>query len=85
MIAKYSDCWYGNGAQVGALARLVLAGSYLSRGESAGAQKLFDEINRDYPGAITHQGVLIAERIKQIQSQVAPGTQPAQPRVPDSP
>jgi hypothetical protein len=84
VIEKYGDCWYGNGAQVGALARFHLAGSCLSRGESAAAQKLFDEINRDYPGAITHQGVLLAERIKQVQSQISPGTQPAQ-RPPDSP
>jgi hypothetical protein len=76
VIAKYGDCWYGNGAQVGALARLLLAGSCLSRGESAAAQKLFDEISRDYPGAITHRGVLISERIRQTQSQIAPATQP---------
>lgn len=68
VIEKYSDCWYGNGAQVGALARFFLASNDLRAEKSDEAKALFDQLERDYPDAITHKGVLIANAVKQLRS-----------------
>jgi hypothetical protein len=75
VIEKYSDCWYLNGAQVGALARLLLAQRYWAAEQQEAARELFDQIKRDYPGAITHRGLLISDVIERIESQT-PSTQP---------
>jgi hypothetical protein len=68
VIEKYSDCWYGDGSQVGALARLFLAGTYLQSGKKDQAQPLLDELQKDYPDAITHRGVLISNAVKQLKT-----------------
>jgi hypothetical protein len=78
VIEQFSDCWYGNGAQVGALARFYLAGNFLRAGKSEEAKPLLDELGRDYPDAITHQGVLVAKLVKQQRGgKPAAATQPA--------
>ena len=41
-IDKYSDCFYGDGVQVGAYARFCLATYYRSTGETGQAKALFD-------------------------------------------
>lgn len=64
-IEKYGDCWYGDGAQVGALARYYRALDLQQADDKPAVQKLFDELARDYPDAITHRGVLLADAIKQ--------------------
>ncbi len=55
-IDNSSDCFYGDGAQVGAYARLLLARIYLKNGENAKAAKLIEEIKTCYPDAIDHAG-----------------------------
>jgi tetratricopeptide (TPR) repeat protein len=55
-IADFSDCYYGNGVQVGAFARLLLGHVYLRSGKADLAKKLFDEIRTDYPDAVDHSG-----------------------------
>jgi hypothetical protein len=55
-IADHSDCFYGDGVQVGAFARLLLAQVYLKSGDRDKAQTLLDEIRKDYPDAIDHNG-----------------------------
>ena len=63
-IDQYNDCFYGDGAQVGALARFFLAQDYQSHGDTQKAQALFDEIKTKYPGAIDHSGNLLVNSIK---------------------
>jgi len=55
-IEGYSDCFYGDGVQVGAYARYYLAYYYKDAGDKKKAKALFDEIRKDYPNAITHSG-----------------------------
>lgn len=53
---KHGDCMYGDGVQVGAYARYLLANEYARQGKRADAQRLFDEIKKNYPDAVDHQG-----------------------------
>lgn len=55
-IKEYSDCCYGDGVQVGAFARFMLAAEYLNSGRKAQAQPLLDELKAQYPDAINHKG-----------------------------
>lgn len=63
-ISDFSDCFYGDGVQVGAYARFYLAYHYQRSGKDEEAQALFDEIRRDYPDAVDHKGRLLVEQIK---------------------
>ena len=63
-IEKYGDCFYGDGVQVGAYARFVMAQDYRSKGEEQKAEALFDEIRTKYASAIDHHGDLLVDRIK---------------------
>jgi TolA-binding protein len=55
-IEKFSDCYYFDGVQVGAYARLHLANYYQQTGKKDEAAKLFKEIRDKYPDAIDHRG-----------------------------
>ena len=55
-VEKHSDCYYGNGTQVGGFARYLLGHYYREQGNTAEAEKLFDQIRKNYPEAITHRG-----------------------------
>jgi len=55
-IEKFSDCYYGNGVQVGANARMILASIYFRRGDRKKAVQLLQEVKTNYPNAITHRG-----------------------------
>ncbi len=55
-IEGFSDCFYGNGVQVGAYARFYLAYYYKENGKEEKAEKLFEEIKKQYPDAIDHKG-----------------------------
>jgi hypothetical protein len=60
-IEKYDDCFYGDGVQVGAYARFLLAADYRSKGEGEKATALYTELKSKYPDAIDHNGRLLAE------------------------
>ena len=60
-IENYSDCFYGDGAQVGAYARLYLAGELERSGDTAGAEKLYGEIRSLHPTAHAHNGKPFSE------------------------
>jgi hypothetical protein len=60
-IDGYSDCFYGNGVQVGAYARFYLAYHYKDKGDSQKANKLFAAIAEKYPDAINHKGRFLAD------------------------
>lgn len=62
-IADFSDCYYGNGVQVGAYARLLLGQVYQEAGKTAEAKALFDEIRKSFPHAIDHKGEPIVPRL----------------------
>ena len=53
---EFGDCFYGNGVQVGAYARLYLGYHYKQIGKDKEAQALFDEIRQNYPDAVNHKG-----------------------------
>lgn len=55
-IKDYSDCWFGDGSQVGALARHQLADYYQKAGKEEAALALIGELQKDYPDAIDHNG-----------------------------
>jgi len=63
-IDKYNDCFYGDGVQVGAYARFLLAEDYQSNGETDKAKALFNEIKTRYPDAIDHSGNLLMDDLK---------------------
>ncbi|MDR2849232.1 MAG: tetratricopeptide repeat protein [Verrucomicrobiota bacterium] len=60
-IKDFSDCYYGDGVQVGAYARFCLGSHYKEIGKDKEAKALFDEIRKDYPDAVNHKGKPLAE------------------------
>jgi len=58
-IDDFSDCYYGDGVQVGAYARYYLAHYYRENGQEAKAEELLKEIRSAYPDAISHKGRLL--------------------------
>ncbi|MCC7300789.1 MAG: hypothetical protein IT583_06895 [Verrucomicrobia bacterium] len=65
-INDFSDCFYGDGAQVGAYARFVLLHRYRKDGENEKAAKLAEEIRTGYPDSIDHQGRPIVDLLKTV-------------------
>lgn len=63
-IEKSSDCYYGDGACVGAYARYYLARLCKRSGKSEEAKKLIAEIKSQYPDAVTHRGQPFSEILK---------------------
>ena len=55
-IVDHGDCYYGDGACVGAYARLYLVSIYAKQGKTSEAEKLKDEIRTQFPDAVTHKG-----------------------------
>lgn len=63
-IEQYNDCFYGDGVQVGAYARFLLARDYQKLGEKEKAEALRDEIKSKYADAIDHSGHLLVDNLK---------------------
>lgn len=59
-IENHSDCYYGDGVQVGPYARYYLATAYLQSKQPSKAKMLLEVILQKYPDAITHRGQLLA-------------------------
>ena len=76
-IADYSDCFYGDGVQVGAFARFLLAQVYLKSGNASMAKTLFDEIRNDYPDSVDHRGNSLVAQLPTAESQRDPPKTPA--------
>jgi TolA-binding protein len=55
-IQKHDNCFYGDGVQVGAYARFLLAHYYQEKGDTKQAKKLRHEIRDKYPDAVNHGG-----------------------------
>lgn len=62
-IKDFSNCFYGNGVQVGAYARFILAGAYYRAGQKEKAIELLKEIKTQYPNAIDHRGRTLVAQI----------------------
>jgi len=60
-IEDFSDCYYGNGVQVGAYARFLLAYHLKQAGQDAEAERLLEELEENYPDAIDHRGRLLSD------------------------
>jgi len=60
-IEKYGDCMYGDGVQVGAYARHLLAREYMIHNETKKAEQFFSEIKTNYSDALDHSGNLLSE------------------------
>jgi outer membrane murein-binding lipoprotein Lpp len=55
-IQDYSDCYYGDGVQVGAFARFVLAEQYKAANQADKADKIVGELKQQYGDAVDHRG-----------------------------
>ena len=62
-IEKYGDCFYGNGVQVGAYARLLLGSYYQQNGKEDLATQQFDELRQKFPDAIGHRGESLVAKL----------------------
>lgn len=62
-VQKYSDSYYLDGTSVGGYARLILGAMYQQTGKRTKAEKLFEEIRKDYAEAQDHTGRLIVDLI----------------------
>lgn len=62
-IETYGDCYYGDGVQVGALARFYLAMLYKNAKQEEKANLLLGELRKDYPQALDHNGQLLAAEL----------------------
>jgi len=72
-----SDCFYGDGVQVGAYARYYLANYCKEIGEDEKADQLLGEIEVSYPDAVDHSGRLLSEIMRQqSRAQSGDGGQP---------
>ena len=65
-IEGFSDCFYGDGVQVGAYARYYLAYHYKEAGDEKKAKALCEEIQKDYPNAVTHSGKPLSAGIEKL-------------------
>ena len=63
-IEGFSDCFYGDGVQVGAYAPWYLAHHHKETGDADRARELFREIKSQFPDAIDHRGRQLADFIK---------------------
>jgi TolA-binding protein len=65
-IAAHGEAWYGDGAQVGALARAQLATYYANAGRLDEAQKLAEEVSSQFPGAVDHSGSRLTDALRRM-------------------
>ena len=64
-VEDYSDCFYGNGVQVGAFARYLLGHHYRDNGDVEKGNALLKEVVEKYPTSVTHKGDQLAKIAKQ--------------------
>jgi hypothetical protein len=65
-IKDHGDTWYGNGVQVGALARAQLAGYYAAIDKMSDARKLAKEVEEHFPGAVDHGGRPLVDMLRKL-------------------
>jgi hypothetical protein len=65
-IEAHGDTWYGDGVQVGALARVQLASLYAATDRMAQARALAKEVTDRFPGAVDHGGRPLVETLRSL-------------------
>ena len=65
-IAEHGDDWYGNGVQVGALARVYLASHYADTNRREEAMALAEEVRKSFPDAVDHTGGSLIEMLQRM-------------------
>ena len=68
----FSDCYYGNGVNVGAYATYLLACHHQQQGEYDQANKLFSNIKTDHAYAIDHRGRLLTDLVQEVWTDASP-------------
>jgi beta-lactamase regulating signal transducer with metallopeptidase domain len=63
-VKDFSDCYYGNGVQVGAFARYLLGHYYRDNGQVEKGNALLKEVVTKYPKSVTHRGDALAKIAK---------------------
>jgi hypothetical protein len=64
---KYSGCFFANGVQIGAYARLYLGMRYKKDGMDEKAAELFEEIRTNYANAVDHKGQLLTSHLEGLE------------------
>ena len=62
-VEEYSDCWYGDGVNVGAYATYLLGGYYHGLANKEAAKQCFSQLKTKYPDAIGHAGQILVDKI----------------------
>lgn len=62
-IDEYSDCWYGDGVNVGAYATYLLGDYYHGLANKERAKQYFSQLKTKFPDAIGHAGQILADKI----------------------
>jgi ElaB/YqjD/DUF883 family membrane-anchored ribosome-binding protein len=65
-IAEHVDDWYGNGVQVGALARVYLAAHYAETNRRDEAAALAEEVQKSFPDGVDHTGGSLIEMLQRM-------------------
>ena len=63
-IAEHGSCYYPNGVNVGAYARLYLGLRHYKDGEKEKAAKQFAQLRADFPDAVDHKGQLLTSHLE---------------------
>jgi hypothetical protein len=63
-IENHNDTWYGDGVQVGALARANLALLYAATGRLKEAKELATHVAKHFPDAVDHDGRPLVELLR---------------------
>jgi hypothetical protein len=63
-VEQFSDCFYGNGVQVGAFARYLLGHHYREKGDVERGDALLKEVVDKFPKSVTHRGDQLAKIAK---------------------
>ena len=67
-VDDFSDCYYGDGCQVGGYARYLLAAYLIDKGKRDEADKLIKELERKYDTATSHSGKLIVGYLAKLKA-----------------
>jgi len=71
-IDAHSETWYGDGVQVGALARAQLAALWAAEGKTTEARAMADEIVERFPGAVDHRGRPLLDLLRDLKLRESP-------------
>jgi hypothetical protein len=63
-VGSFGNCYYANGVQVGAYARLYLAMRHKKDGNDKDASKHFEIIRANYANAVDHKGQLLSSHLE---------------------